>query len=290
VSSPLDLIGRGHKKPPFGNDQHVYRPVLPARRLRAKLILAAFMGISTLATGLFIHVKLSRQTTEVVAAAEPAAAETAAPTAERAISTEAEPFGKTRSISLSPAGAAQPADSDEDVDALGHQDPRWVRDATAVTATVAAKVNPALAKAVTAVAPPVEASAFAAPETDGASAAAADREFTAAIAPNAPKLDAQETDEDPTSGQTTRILRAVNLRISPKSGSRVIKVLPAGATVDLVGCNIWCEVSYQGSRGFIYKSFVGGGSSASAKPRKAVAKVAAQEPEPAQRKPMTVRQ
>jgi hypothetical protein len=68
-----------------------------------------------------------------------------------------------------------------------------------------------------------------------------------------------------------KIARAVNLRASGKKGAEVLGVVPAGATVSLFGCEQWCEVSYDGRRGWVYKSFVGASQSA-AKAQKSVAK------------------
>ena len=40
-------------------------------------------------------------------------------------------------------------------------------------------------------------------------------------------------------------------------------VVPQSATVQLVGCKVWCEIVYKGRRGYVYKDFLGGGRSAS---------------------------
>ena len=48
----------------------------------------------------------------------------------------------------------------------------------------------------------------------------------------------------------------VNLRASPSMGARVLEVIPLGATVDLVGCPGWCEVVYEGTRGFVGPDFI----------------------------------
>jgi hypothetical protein len=112
---------------------------------------------------------------------------------------------------------------------------------------------------------------------------AADEEFTSAIRPNpiVPQADSSgaEVQSDGTV-RTARILRAVNLRSRPVSGSKVIKVLPTGVDVALYGCKGWCEVSYQGSRGFIYQSFVQRSSAAVSKPRVAARKPVEKKPTP----------
>ena len=62
-----------------------------------------------------------------------------------------------------------------------------------------------------------------------------------------------------------QILKSVNMRARGQKGAKVLTVVPAGATIDLFGCNSWCEISYKGRKGWVYKSFVGNGR-ASKKP------------------------
>lgn len=89
-----------------------------------------------------------------------------------------------------------------------------------------------------------------------ASAAAADEnvpspEETAAIP--APPRNAETSSAG---GRNGRITKAVNLRAGPDNGARVLGVIPARATVRIVGCKMWCTVEYGGRRGYIFKSFV----------------------------------
>jgi uncharacterized protein YraI len=66
---------------------------------------------------------------------------------------------------------------------------------------------------------------------------------------------------------STTINEAANMRAAARSGSSVLMVVPDGARVSIApGCEQWCEISYNGRRGFVYKDFVGGGRVAS-KPR-----------------------
>ncbi|MGC4026956.1 MAG: SH3 domain-containing protein [Mesorhizobium sp.] len=89
----------------------------------------------------------------------------------------------------------------------------------------------------------------------------------------------EPVDDDPTppkaattgralSGNTS-LNEAANMRAAPRSGSKVILVVPDGARVSIApGCEQWCEISYNGQRGFVYKDFVGSGRAAAvAKPR-----------------------
>ena len=53
-----------------------------------------------------------------------------------------------------------------------------------------------------------------------------------------------------------RCTTAVNLRAGPKDEAKVLAVVPARETVQLINCDGWCEVVFQGQRGWIYKSFI----------------------------------
>jgi len=55
-------------------------------------------------------------------------------------------------------------------------------------------------------------------------------------------------------GHTTT---AVNLRSAPKKGSSVVLVVPANADIRTDNsCKHWCTVVYEGTKGYIYKSFI----------------------------------
>ncbi|KQZ79042.1 hypothetical protein ASD64_11790 [Mesorhizobium sp. Root157] len=58
---------------------------------------------------------------------------------------------------------------------------------------------------------------------------------------------------DAASGHT---LRAVTMRSGPKTGAAAIGTVPAKTPVEVVACEKWCEIVYEGKRGFVYKSFV----------------------------------
>lgn len=286
MTGPLDHIGRRPKRSPFGTDLHIYRAPRPARRLRAKLILAGFMAAATLATGLFIHVRLTQKPDSLVAIdaeAEPAAAAPAS-TGEAETATLMVPVQptKVRTVSIPaapPAAVAAPAEA-VDPDALGHDDPRWGPAKLAAEA----KAKAARVAVQTAKEPPL---AFAEPEA-GSPEPNDDGDQTAAIPPTVivPKPLAGQDDADPepsavdtdTSARTVTIARAVNMRSSPRSGSKVIRVVPAGVNVGLYSCKGWCEITYQGSRGFIYKSFLQGGGTQAAKPRAPAPKAAEKKP------------
>ncbi len=55
---------------------------------------------------------------------------------------------------------------------------------------------------------------------------------------------------------TAKIRSAVNMRSSPKKGSSVLGVVPAGTTVTVQSCDQWCSISWNGKSGWVYKSFL----------------------------------
>lgn len=57
-------------------------------------------------------------------------------------------------------------------------------------------------------------------------------------------------------GANGRILRAVTMRSGPKKGASAIVTVPAKSSVQVMGCNKWCEIVYNGKHGWVYKSYV----------------------------------
>jgi hypothetical protein len=57
-----------------------------------------------------------------------------------------------------------------------------------------------------------------------------------------------------------RIASGVRLRAGPSNAEAVLGTLPKGAAVEVIGCRAWCEVLFNGQRGWIYKSFLAGPS------------------------------
>jgi len=58
--------------------------------------------------------------------------------------------------------------------------------------------------------------------------------------------------------RTAPVTTDVNMRARPENGAAVIQVVPGKSTVEVIGCDYWCEVVYEGKRGWIYKGFVRG--------------------------------
>jgi uncharacterized protein YraI len=48
------------------------------------------------------------------------------------------------------------------------------------------------------------------------------------------------------------------MRAGPDNDAAVITVVAAGATVNVVACNFWCEVVYNGQTGWIYQDYLNG--------------------------------
>ena len=59
-----------------------------------------------------------------------------------------------------------------------------------------------------------------------------------------------------TGGSRAVVTTAVNLRVGRDNRSHVLTVVPAGASVELFGCDQWCKIAYDGHEGFVYKEFV----------------------------------
>ena len=179
----------------------------------------------------------------------PAAKPVAPSTAVEPVAAAPAPKPEPEPAALEPSDATMVASFGE-VDALEQQDPRWaIYDAAASRSEFLTVI------------PPAASSGKRGGSTDGTE--------TAAIVPDEAKpnraSDAASDDTTaaaPAAASATRsvqVNKGVNLRSRGRSGSSVIMTIPRSATVQVVGCKAWCEVIYKGRRGFIYKSFVGGG-------------------------------
>ncbi|NND49453.1 MAG: SH3 domain-containing protein [Rhizobiales bacterium] len=83
-----------------------------------------------------------------------------------------------------------------------------------------------------------------------------------ALAPDAGAANQQSPSGGRQSGQlavTAPVARAttyVNMRAGPDNGEAVVAVVPAEAELEVVECTNWCEVMFEGQRGWIYSKFV----------------------------------
>jgi hypothetical protein len=87
----------------------------------------------------------------------------------------------------------------------------------------------------------------------------------------APELAPAETEDSPFSAsvggsrpaEPTRfapVTTDVNMRAESANDARVITVVPAGARVGVIDCATWCEVVFEGKRGWVHRSLVTGAS------------------------------
>jgi uncharacterized protein YraI len=175
-----------------------------------------------------------------------------------AASTAVEPVAAATAPNPEPEPAA-PRASDGPVvasvdafDELEEQDPRWAIN----------EADAGRSEFLTAI-PPAASSGKSGSSTDGTETAAIESEQIK------PKRASAAAGDDTSAAQTAvagatrsvQVNKGVNMRSRGRSGSSVIMTIPRSATVQVVGCKAWCEVIYKGRRGFIYKSFVGGGGS-----------------------------
>ena len=134
-------------------------------------------------------------------------------------------------------------------------DPRWAQ-------VVAASVNkpleaiPAIPGAEKVIAKdPVETDALALVEPDAnATAAVQAIESETADAEAEPAPAAAKPAQQAQAGGQITIKRSVNMRSKP--GGAVIEVIPAKTSIEVVSCTKWCEIVFNGQRGYIYKSYV----------------------------------
>ncbi len=97
---------------------------------------------------------------------------------------------------------------------------------------------------------------------DGAGAAMGGPLVPAAGDPPAPEpapatTVAETTTSPPATGMTTATATTwVNLHTGPDNGTPTILVVPQGAELQVVACDPWCEVYYDGNHGYIWQDFV----------------------------------
>ncbi|MER8385770.1 MULTISPECIES: SH3 domain-containing protein [unclassified Mesorhizobium] len=169
---------------------------------------------------------------------------------------------------VSPAVAAAEAE----IPALAPNDPRWTGPKTASAAATAAsdqlasQTEQAADKSSASVAfadpaaKPDAAALFAKVAAPGSSTknTGPDGAQTAAIPTPKPQPAAQTASEDDnsTKAKSGRILRSVTMRTGPKKNAAAILTVPAKTSVQVMSCKQWCQIVYNGKRGWVYKSYV----------------------------------
>jgi hypothetical protein len=53
-----------------------------------------------------------------------------------------------------------------------------------------------------------------------------------------------------------RVVSHVNMRAGPSNGQAVLAQIPKGSPVEVIVCRSWCEVTFAGQRGWVYKTFI----------------------------------
>lgn len=226
----------------------------------AALGTASFLGVAGLAFW------LAMPSAERAAFADPAQ-EPAVTEATDVAAAEPEPVGGPDN-----KAAPEAATAEAEIPALKPNDIRWKAPSTAEQAAQASSAQTSRqaveAEAQAAVADDIEPAeegdtsslaAFAAANRaqvgsdTGSSAAKPDDAETAAIPTAKPKPEAAT---ETAGGQSGRTVHAVTMRSGPKKGAPAMTTVPAKAAVQVLSCNQWCEIVYNGKRGWIYKSYV----------------------------------
>ena len=68
--------------------------------------------------------------------------------------------------------------------------------------------------------------------------------------------DKEAVEAQEAAGREARVTKYVNLRSGPTDESNVVAVVPAKASVSVLDCKAWCEVVFDGKKGWIYKRFI----------------------------------
>ncbi|QPC44474.1 hypothetical protein HW532_18290 [Kaustia mangrovi] len=58
--------------------------------------------------------------------------------------------------------------------------------------------------------------------------------------------------------RSARVTTDVNMRASPVNEAPALLIVPGGERVGVIGCNLWCEVTFDGRRGWIFRDFIEG--------------------------------
>ncbi|PBB83648.1 SH3 domain-containing protein [Mesorhizobium sp. WSM3876] len=207
-----------------------------------------------------------------------------------AVTVAAAPQAARKADAVSPATVSR----DADIPALASNSPRWTGPSTE-TASVPAETAPASSDQAAKQPPEPKEAAAAFAETDAKSDASkalsqvaapepadnkpaddqatddqpaaddTDSARTAAIPQSKPQVAAAEAaaseSEDPatpdaSAAESGRIVKAVTMRTGPKKGAAAIVTIPAKTSVQVVNCKKWCEIVYNGKRGWVYKTYV----------------------------------
>lgn len=209
------------------------------------LAMTALMSV-TAVSALFIVPHMGQHSANAVQEAEQAAA----PAKEKITAIAAEPTGRkervatTRTSILVSEASASEAATDMPLAA----DPRWAQ-VVAAAANRPLEAMPAIPGAENIIAQdPDETAPLALAE------AKPDPSETAAV--DAMEAEVKPASEPSQGGREVKIKRSVNMRATPQKGGQVLGVIPAKTSVELVSCTQWCEIVFNGKRGYVFKSYV----------------------------------
>ncbi|WP_168992191.1 MULTISPECIES: SH3 domain-containing protein [Mesorhizobium] len=157
--------------------------------------------------------------------------------------TASQPKAASASDAPAPSQAANQAEQAPDKPVAAFAQPAADTDASTELAKVAAPTaaggshpDGAQTAAIPEVQPQVPEQQPAAAEGDGSQAKAKPRKVAAA--------------------GTGRILRTVTMRSGPKKNAAAIATVPARTSVQVMSCKQWCQITYNGKTGWIYKSYI----------------------------------
>lgn len=204
------------------------------------LAMTALMSI-TAVSALFILPHMGQHSADAVqqevqqAAAEPAR--------EKITTITAEPTGRKERVATSRSSIlVSEASASEAPDMPLAADPRWAQ-VVAAGATQPLEAMPAIPGAEKVIAKDLS-------ETAPLALAKTDPGETSAVR----ALQAEIKTSEGTRGGTVK--RSVNMRAKPQKGGAVLGVIPAKTAVEVVSCTQWCEIVFNGKRGYVYKSYV----------------------------------
>ncbi|KQU63986.1 hypothetical protein ASC75_15200 [Aminobacter sp. DSM 101952] len=204
------------------------------------LAMTALMSI-TAVSALFILPHMGQHSADAVqqevqqAAAEPAR--------EKITTITAEPTGRKERVATSRSSIlVSEASASEASDMPLAADPRWAQ-VVAAGATQPLEAMPAIPGAEKVIAKDLS-------ETAPLALAKTDPGETSAVK----ALQAEIKTSEGTRGGTVK--RSVNMRAKPQKGGAVLGVIPAKTAVEVVSCTQWCEIVFNGKRGYVYKSYV----------------------------------
>lgn len=204
------------------------------------LAMTALMSI-TAVSALFILPHMGQHSADAVqqevqqAAAEPAR--------EKITTITAEPTGRKERVATSRSSIlVSEASASEASDMPLAADPRWAQ-VVAAGATQPLEAMPAIPGAEKVIAKDLS-------ETAPLALVKTDPGETSAVK----ALQAEIKTSEGTRGGTVK--RSVNMRAKPQKGGAVLGVIPAKTAVEVVSCTQWCEIVFNGKRGYVYKSYV----------------------------------